>query len=235
MTLIIQPEIFDRFPGMLLPAAVADGIDNRGPHPEVEQRLTEVCASLEKNWEYPNAQSHPYIKAWREAFRRMGLSGKRFPSSIEAMVRRVISGRGMPHINPLVDFYNAISLHHVVPAGGWDLDGVGGDIHLRITDGGEPFAELGKGKTVRVEAGEVSYTDAEEVITRHFVWRQSEKGKTGPETSRVFLIAEILPEAGREVAQQVEADFVEGLERYFGMKAKSAVLTADTLRWEWTR
>ena len=49
---------------------------------------------------------------------------KRFPISIEAMLRRALKG-GAFRINPLVDLYNALSLRHICPAGAVDLDAVG--------------------------------------------------------------------------------------------------------------
>jgi DNA/RNA-binding domain of Phe-tRNA-synthetase-like protein len=40
----------------------------------------------------------------------MGVSGRKFPSSIEALLRRAFKGGEPLRINPLVDFYNAVSL-----------------------------------------------------------------------------------------------------------------------------
>ena len=71
--------------------------------------------------DHDNPQSHPRVAAWRTAMSEVGISGRKFPSSIESLLRRAFKGGGPPHINPLVDFYNAVSLRHVVPAGGFDL------------------------------------------------------------------------------------------------------------------
>ncbi|MDP8946327.1 MAG: hypothetical protein M3N03_10425 [Actinomycetota bacterium] len=40
----------------------------------------------------------------------MGVSGRKFPSSIEDLLRRAFKGGEPLRINPLVDFYNAVSL-----------------------------------------------------------------------------------------------------------------------------
>ncbi|MEE8583506.1 MAG: phenylalanine--tRNA ligase beta subunit-related protein, partial [Acidobacteriota bacterium] len=181
---------------------------------------------------YPNPQSHPHIAAWREAFKQLGLSGKRFPSSIEALTRRVLSGRGLGNINPLVDFYNAISLQHIVPAGGWDVDDLQGDALLYRTRGGEPFHELGTSKLIQAEAGEVAYADDEQLITRHFVWRQSDRGKITPATRRVLLVSEILGPVGAEVAGLVRESLEEGLREHFGVEARTEILDERVSRWE---
>lgn len=235
MAFSIEPTIWEKFPGMRLVVAEAAGIDNQSDRPEVRKLLEDVQDRLKAGWTYENPQSHPRIQAWREAFQRIGVKGKDFPSSIEALVRRVVAGKRIASINSLVDFYNAVSLQLIVPAGGWDVEGLaGGDIQLRLTREGEPFQELGgQSGPVAVAAGEVSYTDAQEIITRHFVWRQSERAKVGPETREVFLVSEILPAAGSELAEEVERAFVEGLQGSFGVTAHSAILEPGTARWDW--
>jgi lysyl-tRNA synthetase class 2 len=209
-------------------------VDNGKPHPAIGQALVETCTLLRDTWSFPNAQSHPFVQAWRRAFQAMGVSGKEFRSSVEALTRRALGGRDLPNINPVVDFYNSVSLRCLVPAGGWDLDDIcGGEIVLRVTSGGEPFTALGEQQPESVEAGEVAYTDQAEVITRHFVWRQAEKGKIRPTTQNLFLVSEILPEVGMSVARDVEQTLVNGLHEYFGVGAQSAILTCDRLKWDW--
>jgi DNA/RNA-binding domain of Phe-tRNA-synthetase-like protein len=235
MGFAVDQRVYDLFPGLTLVVVVARGVDNEKPHPAIRQVLTETCANLRDTWTFPNAQSHPYVKAWRHAFQVMGASGKEFRSSIEALTRRALAGRGLPNINPVVDFYNSVSLKYLVPAGGWDLDDIsGGEITLRVTSGGELFTALGEQQAESVEAGEVAYADKDRVITRHFVWRQAEKGKIKPETENLFLISEILPEVGMSVARDVERALVNGLGEYFGTRAQSAILTSDRLRWDWS-
>src|SRR5688572_13120942 len=72
--------------------------------------------------------SHPHIAAWRETFSSFGAKPSRYPSSVEALLARSLNGGTAPSINLLVDAYNAVSIAHILPAGGedWDkLEGVG--------------------------------------------------------------------------------------------------------------
>jgi DNA/RNA-binding domain of Phe-tRNA-synthetase-like protein len=234
MAFVVDQAVWDLFPGTRLVVAYGEGLDNRAERPVIRESLMEEQRRLKQSWPYQNAQSHPAVAAWREAFRRMGVSGKQFPSSIEALCRRVLAGGEVARISPLVDFYNALSLACVVPVGGWDLDGLHGqDIVLRRTVGGEPFRELGQPETTPVGAGEVAYLDAHEVITRHFVWRQSDTGKMLPATRRFFLVSEVLPEAGPDAAARVERAMLTGLQNHFGVAAQSAVLDAGERTWAW--
>src|SRR5262245_44096497 len=142
MELLVQPEVFARFPGLMLAAAVARGIDNAREIPEIEQQWRDAWQRALAAAAYGNAQSHPRVRPWRESFQAQGISGKEFPSSIEALLRRALKGGEPFRINPLVDLYNAISLRHVVPAGAFDLDDITGPLELRVTRPGDHFLAL---------------------------------------------------------------------------------------------
>ena len=58
-----------------------------------------------------------------------------------------------------------------------------------------------------------------EVLTRHFVWKQSHVGLLGESTSSVFLVCEVLGEVEESadgLAQAVLEDLSEGVRRHFG-------------------
>ena len=147
----------------------------------------------------------------------MGVSGRKFPSSIEALLRRAFKGGEPPRINPLVDFYNAVSLRHVVPAGGFDLEGIDGTLELRLTRQEDTFQPLDGSSEVGVEPGEVAYASGNEILTRYFVWKQSRKGLLNESTRSLFLVSEVLGEVESDsgVADAVLTDFADGLRRYF--------------------
>jgi B3/4 domain len=120
------------------------------------------------------AARFPDYAAWRRAFRSFGAKPSRYPSSVEALLKRIAKGVPPPRINRLVDAYNAVSLRHVVPAGGEDLDRLLGDGRLRIADGSERFIILGEGEE-RVEhpqPREVVRIDEQDVTCRRWCWRQ---------------------------------------------------------------
>lgn len=222
MRLIVEPEIFTSFPGIRIAVAVAQGIDNTAVNPQVEARWHEAWQRAgEAGRAYGNAQSHPRVRPWRERMRALGVS-KEFPSSVEALLRRALKGGEPFTINPVVDFYNAVSLRHTVPAGGFDLAHVVGDLEVRLTRPGERFQAMDADEAIPVAAGEVAYVDAESVLTRHFIWRQARRALIGPETSHVVLVSEVLGEVGGHVAEAVLEDVCSGLRELFGVSPKSA-------------
>lgn len=222
---IVSPDAWRRFPGMLIVAVAVRGADNRLPN-----RL--IAAALERAWAglpplldgFPNPQAHPRIGAWREAFRTLGVSGKQFPSSVEALVRRALRGGEPLLINPLVDLSAAVSLTHLVPTGGFDMGGTSAPLEVRLTGSGEHFQALDEETPNQVEPGEVAYAIGSVLLTRHLCWRQARTRLMQPETRDAFLVSEVLPAAGEAVASAVLGDFVAGA-RALGSDAEGAILS----------
>ncbi len=129
-------------------------------------------------------------------------------------------------INPLVDWYNTISLRHVVPVGAFDLAALSEPLELRLSRAGDTFTSLDADEPLAVPPGEVSYASGPVILTRHFVWRQAKTGLVTPTTRDVFLVSEALGEVGREVAEAVTEDFRTGLQDYFGVGCQTFVLDA---------
>lgn len=222
MQFTVAPEVFERFPGMMIVAAVARGIDNTGRHAAIE-------AEWHAAWDAAGqtagtAQEHPRVVPWREMWKANGISSKQFPSSIQALLRRAMKGGEPFEINPLVDFYNAVSLNHVVPAGAFELDHLLAPVELRITRAGDTFHSLDEEAPVALPADEVAYASGSTVLTRHFVWRQSVEGLIRPETRDVLLLSEVAGQVGREVAEAVAEDFRAGMATHFGVDISSRVL-----------
>jgi DNA/RNA-binding domain of Phe-tRNA-synthetase-like protein len=228
----IQRELFDLLPDLTIGVVVATGLDNTRPSPEVEHLLSQTLEDLRRTFPAEKVQEHPRIKPWRTAFSKLGLSGSKFPSSIESMARRVLRGDPFPRINSLVDFYNSISLKHLVPMGGHDVDTLEGNIALRFAEGWEPFIPLGEGEKMTVPKGELVYRDEREVLTRNWVWRQCEKDKTTEKTRNIFIPIDVLGEVGRERAEEIIEDLSGLIPRHFGGSIVSAVLNRERLSME---
>jgi DNA/RNA-binding domain of Phe-tRNA-synthetase-like protein len=223
----IQKEIFDILPDLTIGMVVAKGVDNTHPSKEIDDLLAKAVEEVKKNFVGDKAQEHPRIKPWRTAFSKLGISGSKFPSSIESMARRILKGDPFPKINPLVDLYNSISLRFLVPMGGHDLDTLEGNIHLRFTEGWEPFTPMGGGETVTVPKGEPVYRDDREVLTRNWVWRQCEKDKTTEKTKNIFIPMDVLGEVGRGRADEIILELSQLIPRYLGGTLFPAILTSD--------
>jgi DNA/RNA-binding domain of Phe-tRNA-synthetase-like protein len=227
MRFIIQKELFDQLPDLTIGVVVATGLDNTHFCEEIETLLAESVAGIRKNFNVEKPQDHPRIKPWRTAFSRLGISGSKFPSSIESMTRRILKGDPFPKINPLVDLYNSISLKYLVPMGGHDLDTLRGGIYLRYAEGWEPFTPMGGGELTTVPKGELVYRDDQEVLTRNWVWRQCEKDKATERTRNIFIPIDVLGEVGKERADEIIQDLGRLIPPYLGGRIFSSTLDRE--------
>lgn len=226
MRLVIHEEVLDRFPGLRVVAAFADGVDNAQGRPELTESWRRAWREAgELRERYENAQSHPSVAAWRQRFTDMGVSPRKFPSSIEAMLRRAMKGGKPVEINPLVDFIHSVSMRHVVPVGGFDLQGLGDELELRLTREGDTFLALDADDSEEVSPGEVAYAHGSTVLTRHFVWRQAKDGLVSPQTRRALLVSEVLGEQEDGIVDALAGEFREGLEWHFDIAP--SVFVAD--------
>jgi DNA/RNA-binding domain of Phe-tRNA-synthetase-like protein len=212
----------------IVTAAVRD-VDNKSPRDSVTEELIRAWREAgELAAAYPAPQDHPRIGAWREALRQAGISPRKFPCSAEAMVRRAYKGGEPFSLNPLADYIHAVSLRHLVPVGGFDLDGMAGNFELRTTRAGDRFTALGEENQIDLPAGELAYASGGEVLTRHVVWRQSRHALLAEGTRAAVLVAEILPEAAAQgAADAVKGALADGLERWFGVRPHLAVVDED--------
>ncbi len=227
MRFSIQKELFDLLPDLTIGMVVAKGVDNTHPSKEIEDFLTQSIEEMKKNFIGDKPQEHPRIKPWRTAFTKLGISGSKFPSSIESMARRILKGDPFPKINPLVDLYNSVSLKFLVPMGGHDLDTLVGNIYLRFAEGWEPFTPMGGGETVTVPKGELVYRDDQEVLTRNWVWRQCEKDKATEKTENIFIPIDVLGEVGKERAEEIIQELSQRIPKYLGGTLISKILTRE--------
>jgi DNA/RNA-binding domain of Phe-tRNA-synthetase-like protein len=227
----IEPDVFERLPGMRVVVTVADGLEASSAGTAIDRLLEEAwTAAGALRDRYPNAQSHPNVAAWRERFKAMGVRSHDFPTSVEALLRRAMRGGSPPRINPLVDAYNAISLRHVVPAGAFDLDALGEGLELRLTVDGDTFVALDEDRAVPVPPGEVAYATGSTVLTRHIVWRQSREALISPGTRRAVVISEILGALPDAVVDVVRRDLEALLSDTFQADVRAEVLDATRPR-----
>ena len=89
---------------------------------------------------------NPDIAAAREAYKACGKDPARYRLSAEALLRRVVSGKGLYQINNVVDLLNLVSISTGFSIGGYDEDKIVGDVVMGIGRPDEPYNGLGKGE-----------------------------------------------------------------------------------------
>lgn len=88
----------------------------------------------------------PGVAETRGMFHRLGVDPTKSRPASEALLRRVLQGKGLPHIHPAVDVCNLASLEHQLPLGLYDRAHLKGPIDARIGLTGEGYEGIRKGR-----------------------------------------------------------------------------------------
>jgi DNA/RNA-binding domain of Phe-tRNA-synthetase-like protein len=190
MRFIIDQRVFEKLPHYVVGVVVARSIDTSRHTHAPEESLRSGESLFRDRHSLLDYKEHPDLQPYREAFEAVGINPNRFPSSIEAMGKRVLNGASLPQIHPVIDLVNGISLSNAVPMGAHDLDQLGGDFEVRFSGEGETFVALGSNEQEVLPSGELIYGDASRVRTRRWMWRQSEWGKVTSTSKNVLFPAD---------------------------------------------
>jgi DNA/RNA-binding domain of Phe-tRNA-synthetase-like protein len=167
------------------------------------------------------AEQLPHVAAWREAYRAFGAKPQRTRNSLEALLRRAPSG--LPRVNRLTDYYNAVSVLHQIPVGGEDLTRYTGPPRLIRATGDEPFDTTADGVAVieHPDPGEVVWCDHAGVTCRRWNWRQTRRTQLREDTSTALFILDALDPVTDQALQAAADDLLACLDR-LGPDVRSA-------------
>lgn len=124
---------------------------------EAKVKNSPFCKSLWdeielKGREYAATQTAESIKnlspiaATRKVYKACGKDPSRYRPAAEALIRRMIQGKDIYHIDTLVDLVNLASIAFGYSIGGFDADKFEGDtLTLGVGKEGEPYEGIGRG------------------------------------------------------------------------------------------
>ena len=226
--LLIDERIFDEFPGVRVGVIAAHGADNRGGDPQISRLLEEEQRRVAADLAGVTVIEHPRVAPWRAAYRRFGARPKKYRSAIENLVRRLLKGAALPSINPLVDLYNVVSLRHLLPVGGEDLERTAGSIVLTFAGEHEnPVLLLGERQERPPYPGEVVYRDDVGAICRRWNWKEADRTKLTPDTRHAVLVIEALPPVDEAMLSAALEDLTGLIERFCGGRLTGHLLDRD--------
>lgn len=200
---------------MRIGVVVASGVDNTGTHPELVRLLEGAQEQVRRELAGSAVAELPHVAPWREAYRAFGVKAKQYPSSLEGLLKRVLKGEPLRSVNPLVDLYNVVSLSHLVPVGGEDVNALQGDLRLRFAGDAEPaITLLGEREPRAPKLGEVIYADAVGAVCRRWNWKEAERTKLTAATTHAVLVVEALPPVGVQQLQDALRHLAELTQRF---------------------
>lgn len=109
---------------------------------EMDARVQQLAQSLS----IESISKIPAIAASRKGYKACGKDPARYRLSAEALLRRVVSGKGLYQINNVVDQLNLVSISTGFSIGGYDAGQISGDIVMGVGGSGEAYSGIGRGE-----------------------------------------------------------------------------------------
>lgn len=122
----------------------AEGVRLEPVPPAFEEERDAVCARLSAHFSGKPPADIPGVSETRALFHALDIDPTKTRPSSEALLRRVLQGKGLPHVNLPVDVCNLCSLEHQIPLGLYDRDLVRGSVRARVGRAGEGYPGIRK-------------------------------------------------------------------------------------------
>src|SRR5262245_8322488 len=100
-------EIWRRFPALVPGVLVVERVD---ASPDPSALVAPWHERARERLRNGTESELPEVSAWRRAYAQMGLKPTQYRSAAEALLRRFRRDGTVPHLHPLVDVCNALSL-----------------------------------------------------------------------------------------------------------------------------
>jgi len=194
----IDPRVWESHPDYVALLMTVDGLGPTSDAALAESALSAAETGAVRLLDGRAPEELAEIAVWRTAFAAFGVKPRVARSSVEALLRRCADG--LPRIEPLTDLYNAVSVQHLTPIGGEDLDDYDGPPRLVVADGTETFDTVADGEPVvqHADAGEVVWRDDTGVTCRRWNWRQGTRTRLSSATTRALFIIDGLGEGATD-------------------------------------
>lgn len=202
--------------GVNVACFIMEGMTNRESSGEFEPYRAEATRRLLQDLSPENIKSDPILLGFRLLHQRIGCSNRKNLAASENLLKMLYKTGTWPHVNLLVDIYNLVSLTSRLALGAHDADHLGGNVHLRMTDGTENFFPIGAQGPDQVKAGEYAYVDDDNDIICRLEVRQVEKSKVSLETVNCFYIVQGNPVTDSEYLRIHTEKLIELTQRFCG-------------------
>ena len=225
---IVANSVFEKLPTACFGVVVAKGIDNTKLYPAIEKMLDESIEQAFKKFDGKQVKAEPDILPYRNAFTALGINPNKYMCSIEALFTRIAKGKGMPHINPIVDLGNAVSLKYTLPMGAHDIGEANNDMMVRFSVLEDTFVPFGSDEIETPDADELVYAVGNQIRTRRWTWRQSEHGKIGPDSTDIFFPIDGFTDINKDDVIAATEELYTFVKEIFECEAETGYVDAQT-------
>jgi DNA/RNA-binding domain of Phe-tRNA-synthetase-like protein len=131
-------------PGVKLGALEADGVQVVAVDTALAKLMDEVCDRKRREFTLESLAEAQDIRLVRAMFREWDLDPSKYRPSSEALLRRVVQGKGLYRVSNVVDICNLGSIEVGWPFGCYDRSRISPPVKFRHGTAGESYEGIGK-------------------------------------------------------------------------------------------
>ena len=186
---------------------------------ELWDEINKEISKITNNMTMEDVYKQKNIESSRNLYKLIGKDPHRYRVSSEALIRRIVQGKGLYKINNVVDANNLISIISKLSVGSYDTDKLGENLIFRIGKKGESYKGIGK---------DIVNTENLPVFSDEFgaygsPTSDSEKAMITNDTKNVLtVLIDFSDDAGLE---QYMSEATKILEKYVGAKNISTYIS----------
>lgn len=215
-TLNISEEISQIWPKTVIGSITATIVVTESSE-KLKEKLTQTAEEKKEKLKIEDISQLPPIKQGRKAYKAFGKDPARYRLASEALLRRILKGKGMYFVNNLVEINNLVSIESGFPICAFDLEKVNNPITFRIGKKDEPYQGIGRGP-LNIENLPV-FSDSEGAFGSPT--SDSERVKITDETSRMNM--NIVSFSGEDNLEY----YLEKLKKYLEEFAEAEIINRE--------
>lgn len=204
----IDPKVKEVFPSVSIGIALIRGVTIKKSDDALEKEKESLLSDLSK-MTTDDISAASEIVSYRKLYKQMGIDWHSRRPSPEALLRRVVLGKGLYTVNTCVDAYNLAVMRHKVSVGAFDFASVEFPTVLQFAGAGDGILLLGDDKETMYTEKELAYYDKNGGYNIDFNYRDAKRTMVTEKTSDVWInvdgVFDITP-------LQVEETLVESIE-----------------------
>ncbi len=212
------------FPSLSLGYLKIIGVRVMPRNEAMDQFIREKERYLRSKYRLESLKDVPIIRKYRDFFWRMGIDPTKVRPASEALLRRILRGKGLPRISNVVDAYNLASVESLITLSAYDLSKINPPLKVRYADTNEEVLLIG-GRRRILNGEEIVLADASGILCV-YVHGDAERSKVRRSTRELLLVAYGAPSIEEEYLVKALEIAMKYIVRFSGGTPRNIVISS---------
>jgi DNA/RNA-binding domain of Phe-tRNA-synthetase-like protein len=180
-------EVTERFPDIAICIGIIKNVHVEKENERVKKLRKAVYEEIRAKHNIETLKDNPTVRAYRDFYWKLEIDPTKTRPSGEALLRRILRGKELPHISTVVDSYNLASMKTIIPISGFDKDKLSPPFQIRFAENGEVFTGIGMNKSITLTDKMLVLADEKQILCI-YPYRDLDQTKITGQTRNVLIV-----------------------------------------------